>query len=121
MNGVELVIFYDLDVSGRIDHDPGDYYTPPYTDIDITNETIDVTQVTLDEYDIDFGHNKYKKYLNVFYNIFVHNTIKKTNNKYILNNNNTLLQTLNIYNINKKISKISNFIFNYINSIFIFH
>lgn len=53
MYGFELVVFYDLEVSGRIDHDPGDYYTPPYTDIDITNETIDVTQVTLDDYEIE--------------------------------------------------------------------
>jgi len=53
VNGFELLIFYDLDVSGNIDHDPGDYYNPPYTDVDITDESIDVTQVTLDEYDIE--------------------------------------------------------------------
>lgn len=53
MNGVELVIFYDLEVSGKIDYDPGDYWTPPYSDVDITNEFIDVTEVTLDEIEIE--------------------------------------------------------------------
>ena len=53
LNGVELVIFYDLDVSGRIDYDPGDYYNPPYSDFEITDETIDVTQVTLDEHEFE--------------------------------------------------------------------
>lgn len=53
MNGLELVITYDLDVSGHIEYDPGDYYNPPYTDVDINHQNIDVTQVTLDEYDIE--------------------------------------------------------------------
>jgi len=53
MDGFELVIFYDLSVSGKIDYDPGDYYTPSYTDVEITDEDITVTQVTLDEYDIE--------------------------------------------------------------------
>lgn len=53
MNGIELVISYDLSVSGRIDYDPGDYYTPPSCDIDISYEDISVTDVTLDEYDIE--------------------------------------------------------------------
>lgn len=53
MNGLELVIFYDLSVSGKIDYDPGDYYNPSYTDVEITDEDITVTKVTLDEYDIE--------------------------------------------------------------------
>lgn len=53
MNGLELVVTFDLDVSGRIDYDPGDYYTPPYTDVDITDEDIDIKQITLDEYDVE--------------------------------------------------------------------
>jgi hypothetical protein len=40
MNGIELVIFYDLSVSGKIDYDPGDYYTPSYTDVEITDKEI---------------------------------------------------------------------------------
>ena len=39
-NGIEIVINYELSVSGRVDYDPGDYYTPPYSDFDITYEDI---------------------------------------------------------------------------------
>jgi len=53
VDGLDLVIVYDLDVSGRIEYDPGDYYTPPYSDCEITDETIDVTEVTLDDYNIE--------------------------------------------------------------------
>jgi hypothetical protein len=53
VDGLDLVISYDLEVSGRVDYDPGDYYTPPYSDFEITNEDIDVTEVTLDDYNIE--------------------------------------------------------------------
>lgn len=53
VDGLDLVITYDLEVSGRIDYDPGDYYTPPYSDCEITHEDIDVTEVTLDDYNIE--------------------------------------------------------------------
>ena len=68
MNGVELVIFYDLQVSGRIDYDPGDYYTPPYSDVEITYESIDVTEVTLDEYDIELDKELKKMFVEVVKN-----------------------------------------------------
>lgn len=47
MNGLELVIFYDLSVSGKVD------YNPSCTDVSIIDEDITVTNVTLDEYDIE--------------------------------------------------------------------
>ena len=53
VDGLDLVICYDLEVSGRVEYDPGDYYTPPYSDFEITDETIDVTDVTLNDYDIE--------------------------------------------------------------------
>lgn len=53
INGVNLTIVYDLEVSGRVEYDPGDYWTPPYSDCKITDETIDVTEVTLDDYEIE--------------------------------------------------------------------
>jgi len=53
VDGLDLVITYDLEVSGRTEYDPGDYYTPPYSDFEITDETIDVTDVTLDDYNIE--------------------------------------------------------------------
>lgn len=53
VDGLDLVISYDLEVSGRIEYDPGDYYNPPYSDFEITDETIYVTDVTLNDYDIE--------------------------------------------------------------------
>ena len=53
VDGLDLVIVYDLEVSGRVDYDPGDYWTPPYSDCEITNEDIDVTEVMLDDYNIE--------------------------------------------------------------------
>lgn len=53
VDGLDLVITYDLEVSGRVIYDPGDYWTPEYSDCEITDETIDVTSVTLDDYDIE--------------------------------------------------------------------
>jgi len=53
VDGLDLVISYDLEVSGRVEYDPGDYWTPPYSDFEVTDETIDVTEVTLDDYEIE--------------------------------------------------------------------
>ena len=53
VDGLMLTIVYDLEVSGRVTYDPGDYWNPPYSDCDITDETIDVTEVTLDDYEIE--------------------------------------------------------------------
>jgi hypothetical protein len=53
VDGLDLVISYDLEVSGRTEYDPGDYYTPPYSDFEITSEDIDVIEVTLDDYNIE--------------------------------------------------------------------
>jgi len=52
VDGLDLVISYELEVSGITEYDPGDYYTPPYSDFQITDETIYVTDVTLNDYDI---------------------------------------------------------------------
>jgi hypothetical protein len=53
VDGLDLLIIYDIEVSGRIDYDPGDYFTPPYSDYEITYEAIDVTEVILDDYNIE--------------------------------------------------------------------
>lgn len=53
VDDLDLVITYDLEVSGKSDYDPGDYYNPPSSDFEITEESIDVVQVTLDDYNIE--------------------------------------------------------------------
>jgi hypothetical protein len=54
-NGIEIVINYELSVSGRVDYDPGDYYTPPYSDFDITYEDIFISSVTIDGYELELS------------------------------------------------------------------
>ena len=54
-NGIEIVVNYELSVSGRVDYDPGDYYTPPYSDFDITYEDIFISSVTIDGYELELS------------------------------------------------------------------
>ena len=48
-SGCEVIINFDLSVSGRVEHDPGDYWTPPYTDVDITYVDVSVNQLFIDD------------------------------------------------------------------------
>jgi hypothetical protein len=52
-DGVEVNVNFELSVSGRVDHDPGDYWTPPYTDVDITDFDITITDFYIDDYDVE--------------------------------------------------------------------
>lgn len=52
-DGIEVVVDFDIDVHGRVDHDPGDYWTAPYTDVDITDVNVSVTNLNIDEYDVE--------------------------------------------------------------------
>lgn len=52
-DGVEVNINFELSVSGRVDHDPGDYWTPPYTDVDITEFDVTITDFYIDDYDVE--------------------------------------------------------------------
>jgi hypothetical protein len=53
VDGFDLVITYDLSVSGRVEYNRGDYWTSSYSDCEINYENIDVTEVTLDNYNIE--------------------------------------------------------------------
>jgi hypothetical protein len=52
-DGIEVNVNFELYVSGRVDHDPGDYWTPPYTDVDITDFDVTITEVYIDDYDVE--------------------------------------------------------------------
>lgn len=52
-NGLECYANFKLCVSGTIDHDPGDYWTPPYTDVEIDDVEIDVSEFYLDDVLVD--------------------------------------------------------------------
>ena len=52
-DGREVNVNFELYVSGRVDHDPGDYWTPPYTDVDITDFDVTITDVFIDDWDVE--------------------------------------------------------------------
>ena len=52
-DGSEVIVGFDLFVSGKIYRDSGDYLNPPYTDVEITDIDIDIVSVTIDEYEVE--------------------------------------------------------------------
>ncbi len=54
-NGLEVVADYELSVSGYVSHDPGDYWTPPYTDVDITDFEVDLKSLHIEDLYVDFS------------------------------------------------------------------
>jgi hypothetical protein len=52
-DGIEVMVNFTLDVDGRIEYDPGDYWTPPSGDAEITDIDVNITDVYIDEYDVE--------------------------------------------------------------------
>lgn len=52
-NDIEISVEYEIYVSGSIDHDPEDYWTPPYTDVDINDIDIEIKSVYIDDIEIE--------------------------------------------------------------------
>lgn len=52
-DGIEVVVDFELTVAGRVDYDPGDYWTPPYTDVDVTDIEILVKSLAVDEWEVE--------------------------------------------------------------------
>lgn len=52
-NGFEITIDFDLCVSGWEESDSGDYYTPPYSQINIDSVDITVLSVEIDGYSVE--------------------------------------------------------------------
>jgi hypothetical protein len=53
INGIEMVINYDISVEAHLIVDRGDYYNPPTTDVDISGHDIDIKGITINEYDLE--------------------------------------------------------------------
>jgi hypothetical protein len=45
---VDISVEYDIFVSGSVCHETGDYWTPPYTDADISEVDIDIKNFYID-------------------------------------------------------------------------
>lgn len=50
---VEVSVEYEIYVSGSVDYDPGDYWTPPYTDVDINDIDIEINSVCIDDIELE--------------------------------------------------------------------
>ena len=69
-NGIDVVVDYDIFVVGKVSYDPGDYWTPSYTDVDIAEVEIKVTALHVDDWKVElteelikFLEVEIKKYL----------------------------------------------------------
>jgi hypothetical protein len=50
---VEVVVDFELTFSGCVHYDAGDWYTPPYSEVEYRDVTIDVTALHVDEWEVE--------------------------------------------------------------------
>lgn len=48
-NGIEMCVNFELSVTGYYTYDPGDYWTPPCSDSEITDVDINIGDVLVDD------------------------------------------------------------------------
>lgn len=69
-DGLSISVNFSLHVSGDVSHDPGDYYTEPFSEVYITDVDIDITEVLIDEYEVELTEDLIKLFQNlVKYNL----------------------------------------------------
>ena len=51
-DGNEMCVNFTLEASGTIDHCPGDYWTPPSTDVDVKDVDVYITDVYFNDNDL---------------------------------------------------------------------
>ena len=52
-DGFNIVVTYNVNLSGRISHSSSDYWTPSYTEVEVDEVDITITAITIDEYEVD--------------------------------------------------------------------
>jgi hypothetical protein len=52
-NGTKVQVSFSIYASGKVYEDRGDYWTPPSSDVDITDIDITITEVLIDEYEVE--------------------------------------------------------------------
>ena len=52
-NGLKIDVNYEIGISGSISEDSGDYWTPPSCDVDVDDVDIYVTNVYINEDDVE--------------------------------------------------------------------
>lgn len=64
-NGLKLDINYEVELSGSVSQDFGDYWTPPSCDVDVDNVDITLTGVYIDEDEVELTPDLEKIFLNL--------------------------------------------------------
>ena len=54
--GIELIVSFNLSVTGVTSYDPGDYWTPPYSEFEMDDADIEIKGITIDEYDVELNN-----------------------------------------------------------------
>lgn len=67
-DGVEVAVNFQLSVYGHVSHDPGDYWTPPYTEVEIADYDIIIEDVNIDEFDAELNEETLKTLIRVVKN-----------------------------------------------------
>lgn len=49
----EICVFYNLEVCGDYEEDCGDYWTPPSCTVDVKSVDVLITEITIDEYEVE--------------------------------------------------------------------
>jgi hypothetical protein len=55
VDGLEVYIDFTVSVRGYVSYDPGDYWTPPYSETEINDIDIEINNVVIDEYDLELN------------------------------------------------------------------
>ena len=54
-NGFEVVVNYELTVEGHTYVEKGDYFTPGFISVGISNVSVSVTSIEIDEYEVELN------------------------------------------------------------------
>lgn len=56
-NENELVVDFDLSVSGKVTHDRGDYWNPPFTDVEVSSIDVDILTVYINDWELELNES----------------------------------------------------------------
>lgn len=51
--GIKVEVCFEMSIIGRHSYDTGDYYTPSYSDCTIDSIEVDITNITIDDYEVE--------------------------------------------------------------------
>ena len=52
-DGIEICVDFELSVCGKVYHDGGDYWTPPYTEVDVTEVDVTIQNLYVDDWEVE--------------------------------------------------------------------